>query len=365
MATIHELLRWLHVGAGFIALAAFWLPVFLPKGQRWHMRAGRFFVRAAYVVTSTAIMTATLRLAMPLTVEPLPPGTPADVVARVVGESRMIGIFLLYLGVVTLAGLHHGLSVLYARRRGVSIRTPVHTALNALAVAGSIAVIAVGAAMRQPILLALSPIGILGGISALRYARQIDHSSMSWWYEHMGGMLGTGIAFHTAFFVFGAARLFDLGLDGLVAVVPWVLPSLIGVPAIVIWTSYYRRHFRHGLLGLSSLELGMEASSANGLALGWRAAGFKGEARCPLSAASAPDASVTPLNRAPGLRPRSSRRQRAWRRRTPARAPTRSARRGASAQHRAVAGHGANGHATYRHARPEAEVDIRDVAGDG
>ena len=41
---------------------------------------------------------------------------------------------------------------------------------------------------------------------------------MAWWYEHMGSMLGGGIAFHTAFLVLGAGRLFGLRLDGPAAV---------------------------------------------------------------------------------------------------------------------------------------------------
>jgi len=56
-------------------------------------------------------------------------------------------------------------------------------------------------------------------------------------------MLGGGIAFHTAFLVIGAGRLLGAQLSGFVAVVPWVLPALIGIPATAIWVGYYRRRF--------------------------------------------------------------------------------------------------------------------------
>jgi hypothetical protein len=59
----------------------------------------------------------------------------------------------------------------------------------------------------------------------------------------MNAMIGTGIAFHTAFAVFGSGRLFDLGLEGWVAVIPWILPALIGIPAVAIWTRHYQRKF--------------------------------------------------------------------------------------------------------------------------
>ena len=41
-------------------------------------------------------------------------------------------------------------------------------------------------------------------------------------------MFGTGIAFHTAFLVFGASRLFGYYLRGPLALLPWILPPLIG-----------------------------------------------------------------------------------------------------------------------------------------
>jgi hypothetical protein len=67
---------------------------------------------------------------------------------------------------------------------------------------------------------------------------------MAWWYEHMGAMLGGGIAFHTAFLVLGLQRLLALPLMGTAMVVPWLLPTVIGLPTIAIWTRYYRRKFR-------------------------------------------------------------------------------------------------------------------------
>lgn len=34
-----------------------------------------------------------------------------------------------------------------------------------------------------------------------------------------------------------------IGLDGWLAIVPWVAPTMIGVPAIALWTRHYRRKF--------------------------------------------------------------------------------------------------------------------------
>ena len=44
--------------------------------------------------------------------------------------------------------------------------------------------------------------------------------------------------------VFGSTRLFDIGLTGWIAIIPWIAPAAIGIPAIVIWTRHYRLKFR-------------------------------------------------------------------------------------------------------------------------
>ena len=93
------------------------------------------------------------------------------------------------------------------------------------------------------LLFALSPIGIGAGSGNLRYMNTPPSSPRGWMYEHLGAMLGAGIAFHTAFAVFGSTRLFDIGLTGWIAIIPWVLPAAIGIPATVIWTRHYRRKF--------------------------------------------------------------------------------------------------------------------------
>ena len=104
--------------------------------------------------------------------------------------------------------------------------------------------IVLAAVAREPVFAALSPIGFLVGRGNLRFARQPYVSRMAWWYEHMGSMLGGGIAFHTAFLVVGAGRLLAVQLTGFDAVIPWIVPSLIGIPATAIWVGYYRRKFR-------------------------------------------------------------------------------------------------------------------------
>jgi len=88
--------------------------------------------------------------------------------------------------------------------------------------------------------------GIFTGTRMLNLMRNPGAEHMDWFYSHMGSMLGGGIAFHTAFAVFGLQRIWDYSFAGALGVLPWTLPTLIGVPGIVLGTRHYRRKFRRG-----------------------------------------------------------------------------------------------------------------------
>ena len=61
---------------------------------------------------------------------------------------------------------------------------------------------------------------------------------MFWWYTHLGNFIGSYIAAWTAFLVVTVApRMQHYGMA------LWLLPTAIGVPAIVATTAYYRRKF--------------------------------------------------------------------------------------------------------------------------
>ncbi len=141
----------------------------------------------------------------------------------------------------------HGVRVLQTKKNHDALATPVHRALALAQMVGSLIVIGYAFVFwsgSSVVFLALSPIGLLGGTEMWRYMTRPPQFKMSWWYEHMGAMIGAGIGFHTAFAVFGASRLFDYSLSGPFAFLPWVLPAAIGVPATHMWTRYYMRKFK-------------------------------------------------------------------------------------------------------------------------
>jgi len=236
--------RLIHVVFGFAGLAAFWIPIFARKGAATHVRFGKIFVWSAYIVLAGAALALANRF-VSLSLEGVGPSDNPGLYAFM--------IFLAYLTLVTFVTVRHGMVVLRHKRDPAAVRTTLNATLAYAAIAASSGLVLYAIIASPPniiVLLALSPIGFGVGTSNLRYMRNPPGSPRAWMYEHLGAMLGAGIAFHTAFAVFGSAQLFDIGLSGWLAVVPWVAPAAIGIPASIIWTRHYRRKF--GELGAAA-----------------------------------------------------------------------------------------------------------------
>ena len=237
MNSVMNVLLLAHVATGFVGLAAFWIPVFARKGGRAHVLAGRVFTYSAYVVTVSAVTASAGRI-VSFQVQ----GIGLADRPELYGFAVLLG----YLGVATLATVRQAMRVVATRKAPERLRTPFHEALAWASMAGSVTVVAFAFAAWSdvsPILLGLSPIGLFTGRAMLRLMRNPGARRMGWFYSHLGSMLGGGIAFHTAFIVFGAQRLWAYEIAGPLAIVPWILPTVIGIPAILVWTRYYRRRF--------------------------------------------------------------------------------------------------------------------------
>ncbi len=237
MGLILQALIYLHVTAGFIGLAAFWVPILSKKGGNAHKKYGKVFKYCAYLVLFAAILSVSFRLLQALSEGVGPSDNPS---------AFAFLIFLGYLAFVTLVGMRHGFLVLEAKPDLTQLNTPINTALAMLAIAASVLLIAYALYFAPPnkiLLFSLSPVGALNGFGVLKAIRGKLAQRKAWFYEHMNGLIVAGIAFHTAFAVFGVGQLVNLGLEGWVAVIPWIAPTLIGVPAGLIWTRYYQRKF--------------------------------------------------------------------------------------------------------------------------
>lgn len=211
----------IHVGAGFLGLLAWWIPLLSRKGGRSHVRFGKAFVVTAFVVGGTALAAAVLRIGRGVAT-----GTVGD---NPVALSFLV--FLAYIGLFVIDIAWYAVRVIRTRRDHAALSSPSLRVLGAAMAMGSVVVAVWAVAWWTPvsvILLLLSPIGAKQAWDQRTYARATPSSPDAWFYEHMNAMLGAGVAFHTAFLVFGSQRFLDLSQLGAYNWVPWVLPAAIG-----------------------------------------------------------------------------------------------------------------------------------------
>lgn len=266
LSTLHQSLRWVHIAVGFLGLAAFWVPIFARKGGKIHVLFGRIFVVCAYIIVVTALFSCAWALLHPLSFT----GTTRDLSEGELAElSSNVRFFTALLGVLSLwlfAALEMGIGVLRTRKNPDRLWNPRQIFAQGISGLGSLALGIFGASFLTqtgsplfliPLLVGASGLGASGRI--LLFMRKPRLARMAWWYMHMECMLGAGIAFHTAFFVFGFSRLFNFQLQGPWALLPWLLPAAIGIPATQIWIRHYKNKF--GDLKSSRLSPAIQTNS--------------------------------------------------------------------------------------------------------
>lgn len=213
-----------HLACAFGATALFWVPVLAAKGGPLHVGAGRLYARLIYATALTGAPLAVLLL--------LAPPDPA---------ATRTAAFLAYLMTILVQPVYHGVRVARTRAGG-SVGSPVHTALSLAAIGAGLALGAAAIVWREWPFLLVSPIGPVMGVRALIYAdgpyfakrQNRVRPHVSWREEHIVAMVVSGIAVHTAMLVFGTTRTLHMTFTGAAAYVPWLLPTVLGLP-VLLW----------------------------------------------------------------------------------------------------------------------------------
>jgi hypothetical protein len=211
-----------HVAGGAVSLVSFWVPAFSRKGGPLHRKAGRVYVKGMTLVVATAI---------PLSLASFARG------------NWVVGTFLLYLFAITGTALYTGTRALKSKAGPHEYITPLYKVCAWGTLLGGLAVLGLGLVTQTWLLAGFSFVGLLIGPGMLSFMRKPPTDPRYWWYEHFGGMIGTGIAAHIAFLNFGAQRLipgFNLGDWGMLA---WFVPVVAGLVATNRIEAHYRAKF--------------------------------------------------------------------------------------------------------------------------
>jgi hypothetical protein len=126
---------------------------------------------------------------------------------------------------------------LRAKSRTAPRHHPLDLGLPALLTAASVALLVHGLGGGHRLAAGFAPVGLLVGAGQLAYWLRPPREKLHWLLQHMGGMIGSGIASLTAFVVTSAPRL-GLGSGSLWL---WLAPTALGVPGLIAWQRLYRR----------------------------------------------------------------------------------------------------------------------------
>ncbi|MEM9388045.1 MAG: hypothetical protein AAGA68_23520 [Pseudomonadota bacterium] len=241
---IHFGLIAVHIGAGTVALIAFWFAMLARKGNARHRAGGRWFAWAMRIVTVTAVIAALLVLADPLAIED-PAGAlatqGAEAMAEVAWRARRGALFLLTIGLLVLASVRHGMLALRTRSEPDALRSPQQLILlTALCLAG-LATAYVGWRAGSILLMVFGGLALVSGPRMLHRALSGPLPAQERIIAHLEGMLGASIGAYTAFFVFGGNRFLSEWLDGYWALIPWIAPAVLGSIASGWYARRYRR----------------------------------------------------------------------------------------------------------------------------
>ena len=219
MDTAYLFTKYLHAGLGVAALASFWTAALAKKGGAPHRLAGK-----AYLL----VMAGLLLPAIPLSWRALQ------------YFSTVFGLFLFYLLLITGTALWRAWTAVRRKREFAAYADRNFRALGWANIAGGAAILGIGAAAAQPVLLGFSAGGILAGRGMLRLAQQGPAHPRWWLGEHIGAVLGCGVATHIAFLLIGLPRVLPAAWNGpALQTFGWLAPLLVSALAGRVLTKKY------------------------------------------------------------------------------------------------------------------------------
>jgi len=211
----------LHISTGIVSAVLFWIPIFVKKGSKVHRKIGKAYIFFMWIVIFTGIV---------LTFNKLHEGVPDA------------AIFLGFLVLLATRPVWYGIAILKSKKSLSPRLKNYHIALKLSLFFYGIFMLIYGISMdgegMAPVMIVFSALGFMAGIDAWRDFKSTSTNS-NWLKEHFKGMLVSGIAAYTGFIVIGGNEFIGKYMVGYWAVIPWLLPSVIGMSLIL----FYQKRF--------------------------------------------------------------------------------------------------------------------------
>lgn len=224
-ATYLRVLLALHITCGGVAFLCAPVALATVKGGKTHRRWGKIYF---WCMTGVAVTALVLSFALPIFF------------------LAMVAVFSFYAAfaayrVLYLKDMYKG-----ARPRWMDWVAAVVTVLSSLLLfaLGFVRPMLMGVGVVRISGHTVSIVAIVFGLIGVRLGQRSIYDfikqpseKMFWWFSHMQGMIASYIAAMTAFSAVNLGRWFGP------AWWVWLWPTIIGVPAIAIWTAYYKKKF--------------------------------------------------------------------------------------------------------------------------
>ncbi len=213
--SLYQVVLSMHGVIGLVALVTFWAAGIARKGSPLHKASGKI-----YLVAMAGLLVPALPLAI-----------------RIYWlKSPVAGLFLVYLWVVTVTSVWTSWRAVRDKRDWKKFTGPIYQALAWLNLASGLGVLAMAlfwADQSRVIFIAFSAIGIGGFVAMRRFARQPPDDPRWWLEQHLGSMIGNGVATHIAFLSIGLPKLLPMLAGPTLQNLAWLGPLAIAVMARV------------------------------------------------------------------------------------------------------------------------------------
>lgn len=241
---IHQFAFYFHVTVGSLALVIFWLPLMVKKGSKNHLRFGKLFVLGMYVVSISGFIMSMLVLIDPVAVRLPNEMTNDESLQRFINNNRVSAGFLLMLSVLVFSNVRQSILVLKVKANREMLKKPLH--LSIISILGLLGLFMAWVGINNNIILFIifAAVSVLNSIGMLHYIFKPEIKPREWIIAHLGNIVGAGIGAYTAFFAFGGRRLFAGLLTGDLQIIPWILPTIVGIFVTSYFTRKYRQQYR-------------------------------------------------------------------------------------------------------------------------
>lgn len=218
MDQLVKFLLYSHIGVGTLSLIVFWIPIFVKKGGDIHVKIGKVYVYLMWYVVITAVLLSIKNL--------------------IIGQ-YIFAAFLGFLSIITAHPLWYGMIIVKHKKVIPASVQRINKILNWMLFLGGLGLLIWSIILKvQGMAILLMVFGLIGIFSSIPLVFGKSQAK-NWLAEHIQGLLGTGIAAYTAFFAFGGSRLLGHIFVNQLIIIPWILPTIIGV----IGMRYYKRKF--------------------------------------------------------------------------------------------------------------------------